>query len=273
MVIRDQMTKAHEEGKKITLVDCANAWKNTDESTKVKHDILAKEANKEMEKIKDRYKTKTLGYYNYFLMDLNKRNIFTGLADAAESWKNLSEDEKAKYITQAEQDQQTQQSYNSKRQELNNSISAAYSKPTKSAFDFFVADQKDYPDNLSHNGFFNWCYEKWENSDESIKVKYKKIADETAEELNNNLHKHDIKVIDMPRKPMSGYNRFVKSRISDLKEEHPDKEVYELFHILAEEWRLLENSEKEKYEEQYRIEMENYKDKMKEYQYDRHNKQ
>jgi phage anti-repressor protein len=69
--------------------------------------------------------------------------------------------------------------------------------------------------------------------------------------------------MDMPKRPMSGYNRFVKARISDLNEKHPDKEVTELFPIMAEEWRMLENSEKEKYEEQYRIEMEKYKDKLK----------
>jgi hypothetical protein len=149
MFCREQMIKAREEGK-ITLVDCANAWKNTDESTKANYDILAEEVNKEKEKIKDPCGTRPVGPYNYFLMDLNKRNIFTGLADAAESWKNLSEeDEKSKYITQAEQDQQA---YNTK----NNNISTAYSKPIKSAFNFFVADQKDYP----QGGFFSWCYEK-----------------------------------------------------------------------------------------------------------------
>jgi hypothetical protein len=162
MFCREQLMKAREEGKKLTLVDCANAWKNTDESTKANYDILAEEVNKEKEKINDRCETRLVGPYNYFLMDLNKRNIFTGLADAADSWKNLSEEEKSKYITQAEQDQQT---YNSKRQERNNSISTAFSK-VKSAFNFFVADQKDYPENPPLGGFFSWCYDKWKNSDE-----------------------------------------------------------------------------------------------------------
>jgi hypothetical protein len=184
MFCRDQMMKAREEGKKITLVDCANAWKNTDESTKAKYDIFAEEVNKEKEKIKDPCGTRPLEPYNYFLMDLNKRNIFTGLADAVESWKNLSEEEKSKYITQAEQDQQT---YNSKRQERNNSISTAYSKPITTAFKFFIADQKEYPENLPQGGFFSWCNDKWKNSDESVKAKYQKIADDAAKEKNSNI--------------------------------------------------------------------------------------
>jgi hypothetical protein len=259
---REQIAKAREEDKRISRADCANAWKNSDDSTKAKYYILAEE------KKKDRCEARP-GPYNYFLMDLNKRNIFTGLTDAAESWKKLSEDERSKYITQAEQDQQT---YNTKRQELNNISSTGYGK-AKSAFNFFIADQKDYPENLPQGGFFNWCYDKWRNSDESVKAKYQKLADDAAKEQNSNIYENDTKVIDIPIKPMSVYNRFVKARISYLKEEHPDKEVPELFHVLDEEWRMLENSEKEKYKEQYLIEFENYKDKMKEYQYNRHDKQ
>jgi hypothetical protein len=259
---KELIAKAREEDKRITRADCANAWKNSDESTKIKYYILAEE------KKKDRCEARP-GPYNYFLMDLDKRNIFTGLADAAESWKNLSEDEKSKYITQAEQDQQA---FNTKRQELNNIISTGYGK-AKSAFNFFVANQKDITDNLLQSGFVDWCYNKWRKSDESVIAKYNKIADDAAKEQNRNIYENDTKVINISKKPMSGYNRFVKARISDLNEKHPDKEVSELFPILAEEWRLLENSEKEKYEEQFRIEMEKYKNKAREYQYDIHDKQ
>jgi hypothetical protein len=91
------------------------------------------------------------------------------------------------------------------------------------------------------------------------------------EEEDNNINKNAN--VDMPIKPMSGYNRFIKDRISDINEKYPEKEVTELFPILAEEWRLLKNSEKEKYEAQCRIEMEKYKDKIKEYQYNNLDKQ
>jgi hypothetical protein len=67
--------------------------------------MLPEEANKEKEKIEDSRETRPLGLYNYFLMDYNKGNKFTGLAYAAKSWENLPEDEKSKYITQAEQAQ------------------------------------------------------------------------------------------------------------------------------------------------------------------------
>jgi hypothetical protein len=50
MFCREQMIKAREEGKRITFVDCANAWKTSDESTKTNYNILAGEANKEKER-------------------------------------------------------------------------------------------------------------------------------------------------------------------------------------------------------------------------------
>jgi hypothetical protein len=131
-----------------------------------------------------------------------------------------------------------------------------------------MEDQKDnYPKNEPLDELLKWCYEKWQNSDSLVKSKYKKMADDHAfvisQERDTNINKNSN--VDTPIKPMSGYNRFIKDRISDINEKYPDKEVTELFPILDEEWRLLKNSEKEKYEVQYRIEMEKYKDKLKEY--------
>jgi hypothetical protein len=64
----------------------------------------------------------------------------------------------------------------------------------KSAFNFFVADQKDnYPKIEQQGGFLSQCWEKWKNSDETVKSKYQKMADDDAiitKEQNFNINEN-----------------------------------------------------------------------------------
>jgi hypothetical protein len=105
---KDVFIKAQEEGERMTLIDIATAWKNSDERTKDRYEALARE-NKERDKMRELNKAgneRSLGPYEYYLIDLYEKNKFMGFfADAAKSWKDLSEEERSKYINQAEQAQ------------------------------------------------------------------------------------------------------------------------------------------------------------------------
>jgi hypothetical protein len=46
LFLRDQKLKVREEGKRMTLLDCANAWKNSDERTKDRYNTLSEEEKK-----------------------------------------------------------------------------------------------------------------------------------------------------------------------------------------------------------------------------------
>jgi hypothetical protein len=94
---------------------------------------------------------------------LYEKNKFIGFfADAAKSWKDLSEEERSKYINQTEQ---AQHAHEVKKDEDKN-------HKAKSAFYLFMADQKDnYPKNEPQDELLKWCYEKWQNSDALVKSK------------------------------------------------------------------------------------------------------
>jgi hypothetical protein len=265
---KDKMMKAREQNQRMTIVQCAEAWNNTKQSIKDKYEQYAQEEKEEREKNRNLYELafnvkpkRPLGPYNFYLMELAKEGKFTGMKDAAKTWHNLPAEEKEKYLKVAKK---AQLAYAVKKQEYNSSVRKSYSR-AKSAFNFFVQDQKVYPKELPQGGFFQWCYNKWKKEDDSVKRKYQKMADEAAKEHNLNATQLDTKVFDMPKKPMTGYNRYVKVRIPELKDKHPNKEVSELFTIIGQEWRGLKDSEKEKYDKQYIGELTEYKDKINEF--------
>jgi hypothetical protein len=265
---KDKMMKAREKNEKMTLIQCAEAWKNVKPALKEKYEAYAQEVREEREKNRDLYELafnvkpkRPLGPYNFYLMELAKEGKFTGMKDAGKTWHAMPAEEKEKYLKVAKK---AQLAYAVKKAEYTSSVRRSYSKP-KSAFNFFVADQKEYPADLPQGGFFQWCYKKWTKADDTLKRKYQKMADESAKEHSHNREELDSKVFNIPKKPMSGYNRYVKERIPELKEKHPNKEVSELFTTVGEEWRNMKVSTKDKYEKLYLDELSEYKDQLKEY--------
>jgi hypothetical protein len=266
---RDKMMKAREQNQRMTLKECAEAWKNTKQSIKEKYEAYANEVKEEREKNRDLYELafgvkpkKPLGPYNFYLMELAKEGKFTGMKDSAKLWHNLSAEEKEKYQKVAKK---AQLAYMVKKAEYNSSVRKSYSK-AKSAFNFFVADQKNYPDDLPQGGFFEWCYNKWKKADDDVKRKYQKMADSAAKDHSSNREELDSKIFDMPKKPMSAYNRFIKDKVPELKEKHPDKEASQLFSLAAEDWKTIKETAKRKYEAAYTEDLKAYKDQVREYE-------
>jgi hypothetical protein len=265
---KDKMMKAREKNERMTLIDCAEAWKNIKPAIKEKYEAYAQEVKEEREKNRDLYELafnvkpkRPLGPFNFYLMELAKEGKFTGMKESAKVWHNLSIDEKEKYQKVAKK---AQLAYMVKKAEYNSTVRKSYSKP-KSALNFFIADQKEYPNDLPQGGFFQWCYKKWMKADDTIKRKYQKMADEAAKEHSQTREELDSKVFNIPKKPISAYNRYLKDRIPELQEKQPNKAVSELFGIIGEEWRNIKVSQKEKYEKLYSDELSEYKDQLKEY--------
>jgi hypothetical protein len=267
---RDKMVKARENNEKMTLPMCAEAWNKAKDTIKEKYDNYAEEIREERRKNRDLYEMaygvkpkRPLGPYNFYLMELSKEGKFTGFKDAAKSWRNTSDEDKEKYLRVAKK---AQLAYQMKKQEYNSSVRKSYTR-TKSAFNFFVADQKDknYPDDLGQGGFFNWCYDKWMKTSDEIKKKYEKMAEQSAKASNREREELDNKVFEQPKKPINGYARFVKERVPQLKEKNPDTNNSEFFGMVAEEWRNMKIKNKEKYDKAYKEELTGYKDRLREF--------
>jgi hypothetical protein len=265
---KDRMMKARENNEKMRLQDCAEAWGKVKEATKEKYERYAQEVKEERQKNRDLYEVaygvkpkRPLGPYNFYLMELAKENKFSGFKDAGKSWRNMSAEDKEKYLKVAKK---AQLAYQIKKAEYTSTVRKSYSK-AKSAFNFFVADQKNYPDDLPQGGFFNWCYDKWRKASDEIKKKYQKMADSAAKAHVRDRDELDTKVFDQPKKPLSGYNRYVKERLPLLKEQNPNKEHSEFFGMIGEEWKNLKIKNKEKYDAMYKEELQGYKDQLNEF--------
>jgi hypothetical protein len=102
----------YKQNQSMTLVECAEAWDNTEQSVKDKYEQYAQEMQEEKEKNRDLYELafnvkpkRPLGPYNFYLMELNKEGKFSGFKDAATSWHNLPPEEKEKYLKVAKKAQ------------------------------------------------------------------------------------------------------------------------------------------------------------------------
>jgi hypothetical protein len=265
---KDKMMKARENNEKITLMDCAEAWSKVKDPIREKYEKYAQEVREERQKNRDLYELaygvkpkRPLGPYNFFLMELAKDNKYSGFKDAAKMWRNLPAEEKEKFLKVSKK---AQLAYQIKKAEYTSTVRKSYSK-AKSAFNFFVADQKNYPDDLPQGGFFNWCYDKWRKASDEVKKKYQKMADQAAKEHSKDREELDSKIFDQPKKPLSGYNRYIKERVPQLKEVHPNKQNSEFFGMIADEWKNMKLKTKEKYDNLYKEELQAYKDKVNEF--------
>ena len=70
---------------------------------------------------------------------------------------------------------------------------------------------------------------------------------------------------ELPRPPMTAYNRFMKERFPGVKAQRPGLRAYEYLTTLAGEWRAMKAEQKEKYERPDQGERKAYEEKMRQY--------
>jgi hypothetical protein len=261
--------KAREKGYTATVKECAAGWKNVKQSVKEEYESYAEEIKEERSRNRDLYEIafgvkpkRPRGPYNFFLMDLAKEGKFTGFKEASKIWNNKSDKDKEKYLKAAKK---AQLAYMIKKAEFKSTARKAYSKP-KSAFNLFIADMSGKTDDKTEDdSFFNYCYNKWKIAEESVKRKYKKKAEELAQQHDERKEELKSRVFDMPKRPQTGYNRYTAERLPILKEKSPAKAITEFFKIIGSEWKGMKKIAKEKYNKLHENDLEAYKEKIKKF--------
>lgn len=272
LYIKDVLMQAKEKNEKITLIDCAEKWKKLKSSAKQKYQDYADEVREERERLRDMYEItfgikpkRPIGAYKFFMMELAKEGKLDGknpFVEAAKLWTQLSPEKKERYQKVAKK---RQLAYIIKKEEYNSSVRKSTGKaPT--GFNLFVSDMKDkvteeIPEN---SNLFEYCYKKWQTVDAETKNKYNKRAEEEKVKFENRRKDMDEKH-DMPKRPITPYNRYVSERFNSVREK-VGQDVNQVFKAIADEWQELNPKVKEKYIKEYQGEQEKYKQLMEEWE-------
>tara|TARA_B110000238_G_C15844603_1_gene318348 strand:+ start:157 stop:555 length:399 start_codon:yes stop_codon:yes gene_type:complete len=93
-----------------------------------------------------------------------------------------------------------------------------------------------------------------------------KRSDELIEKFLGTKHKFKkCKDPNAPKKPKNGYMRFCDDMRDTIREKHKDYKIGDVMKELGKLWTECEPANKEKYNTEYKNEMENYEEKLEEY--------
>jgi len=266
------MALAREKGEPVTFKDISEKWKHTKAATKEKYIQYAEDEREEREKKRNLYEiaygikpSRPLGAFKFFLMESAKEKKFEGknpLVEGHKLWKKLSKEQKDRYERMA---QKERLAYMVKKIEYEASIKKTSTYRPLSALNHFMQEMKDSKSDYGTEGYFNFCYKKWNKMDEAAKKKYHKMAEdgkaESAkinEELKSRVHDH-------PKRPGNTYNIYIQHVYGGIKEKHPNKNSNEIFALCGEQWSKMNEKQKEKYSNQYEKNLELYKSQLSEF--------
>lgn len=265
--LRDKMAKARAKNKALNFEEVGEIWKNTSEATKDRYQAYAESVKEERAKQRDIYDIvfglkprRPLGAYKFFMMEKAKEGAFEGknpMSEAAKLWGKLNLDEKEKYLRLAKKEQLA---YMLKKMEFNAKKNKHDLRPL-SAFNLFVSDMQGKVEN-PEEGMFRYCYNKWIKADPATKKKYAKMAEEEKVKAEERKQLFKERIYEHPRRPIMAYNRYIQDRIPELKRNHPDAGVNELFPIIGEEWKKMTEDEKKSYYRSYEVEHKKYKEQL-----------
>lgn len=266
LFVRDQLAKAREKGETMTFKNVAELWKKQKQSVKEKYYQYAEEFNGERAKHRDIYEIsfglkprRPLGAYKFFMMEAAKEGKLgkNPIREGPKAWKKLSDEEKEKYQRMAQKEKLI---YFVKKREYESQIKKTSSTRPKSALNLFIADLKDKVDSkdIGPNGFFEYCFKKWNKMEESAKRKYYHKAEQQKAESEKLKEEFSARVYDIPKKPSNTYNIYIQHCLSDMKKNNPKKEITELFKLLGDQWRTLSEKQKDKYAKLYEKNLEVY---------------
>ena len=264
LFIRDQMANAKEKNEFLNFKQISENWKKTSLIVKEKYARYAEELSDESKKHRDLYELaygikpkKPISAYRYFykeLIDQGKISGVSGLKEARKLWNNLNESEKLKYLKEAKRNELA---YIIKKRDF---FSNNKKERALTAINLFISDLKGTSkEKYSKDGFFNFAYQQWRNTDIVIKKKYESQAQKLKEEIAKDYDiKESLQKEGIPKRPLTTYNIYTKQRLVELKKQHPEKHPRDFFCILGEEYRNLTKEEKEKLKEKAETEKDNY---------------
>ncbi len=263
---RDQMAEAREKGETMTFVEVAKKWKNCKQSVKDKYSRYAEEEKEEREKNRDLYEIahgikprRPLGAYKFFLMEaVKEKKIPEGQSvfkQGAIMWKKLNDEQRDRYERIA---QREKLAYAIKKMEYNTSIKKQSSTRPLTALNIFMQEMKDSKESYGKEGYFNFCYKKWNKMDEDARAKYYEKAEQSKKESNKMNESINQRVHIPPKKPLTSYNLFMREKVTKLREEDPSKPTTQCFKECGQMWSKMSDKQKEKYENMYAKLLEEY---------------
>jgi hypothetical protein len=273
---RDKFRKAKDKGDKLTLKDIAEDWNKVKDSVKEKYEKYAEEEREKRVKNRDLYemvfhiKPKVpRSSFGFYLMELSKNKAFTTMTEASDGFQMLELEEKERFEKIAKK---AKLSYTIKQADYINTFRKKTNIRSKTAFNIFVkeeSEKKEYPSNLPKGGYFSWCHQKWKTTDDATKLKYQEIANKINQKNNEKKYERwneANKCLDAPKKPASGYNRYMRDRISELQDREENRPITEIFKEVAKEWKDIKPNLKGDYDRLFQEDLVEYKTQMREFE-------
>lgn len=261
---RDQITKAKEKDETLPLMQAQDMWRKQKQNIKDKYAEYAEEVREEREKQRDMYEIalgvkprRPLGAYKFFLIEAANQGKLgrNPIIEGPKVWKKLSDEEKERYQRIAHKEKLV---YILKKMEYDAQVKKTSSTRPMSAFNHYVADMKDKVTGEDAANFFEYCYKKWTKSDDAIKRKYHQKAAQSKQESETLKEEMRSRVNNAPKRPALPYNIFVQQNYDDARKANPKRDVSEIFSVLGQQWKKLNDNQKDKFNKLYEKSLEVY---------------
>lgn len=259
-----QMAKARENGSTMTLAEVADVWRETDEDTKQKYLDYSDIIKEERKNYRGGFETVTglkprrpLGAYKIFMVDMARQGKFEDnqnvFAETSRLWEKCSDEEKEKYQKIAHREKLE---YMVKKMEFIQGMRRQYGK-ARTAYNLFTHDMRDKiaDMNFKQGEVFEYLYDQWCKCDDQTKQKYEEMAEQ--EKVDSEKRREELKeqLTSPHKRTPTPYAIFIRERAPQKKSENQDTDMNEVFRELGEEWKSLDEKEKDKYYEMYEREL------------------
>ena len=218
------------------------------------YEAYAEEMNRERKTMREIYEiingiqpNKPAGAFKIFLSEkikegeLKGKNVFK---DGKKMWNELSENKKEEYLKRAKK---IKLCYIYKKILYKKNIRKILPPKPKSAYNFFISSLKGIKPKNGEN-FFHMTRRLWNKMDEDKKKKFIDLAEEDLRKYEMKMEKFEDKIYDIPERAKGAFQLFIIDKFPLLKEKNKDLPTYVIFSMISDEWKKLNDDEKNTYE-------------------------
>ena len=253
--IQKKIEDAKEKNEEMLNFDtCAKIWKKMSKNKKKIYEAYAEEMNRERKTMREIYEiingiqpNKPAGAFKIFLSEkikegeLKGKNVFK---DGKKMWNELSENKKEEYLKRAKK---IKLCYIYKKILYKKNIRKILPPKPKSAYNFFISSLKGIKPKNGEN-FFQMTRRLWNKMDEDKKQKFNDLAEEDIRKYEMKMVKFEDKIYDIPERAKGAFQLFIIDKFPLLKEKNKDLPTYVIFSMISDEWKKLNDDEKNTYE-------------------------
>ena len=234
--------------------DCAKIWKKMSKNKKKIYEAYAEEINEERKNMREIYEIingiqpkKPAGAYKIFLSEKIKEGELKGkniYKDGKKMWNELPENEKEEYLKKAKK---IKLCYIYKKMLYKKNNRKILPPKPKNAYNYFIASLKGIKPKNGEN-FFQMTRRLWNKMDEDKKQKFNDLAEEDIRKYEMKMVKFEDKIYDIPERAKGAFQMFIMDKFPLLKEKNKDLPTYVIFSMISDEWKELNDDDKNIYE-------------------------